>query len=68
MRIGPEPTTDRFVAVMGGMEDKCTPGNAAAMRADMPFSALQGFGSALLSKFEVHSLRRVCAFSFRVGA
>ena len=29
--IGPEPTTDRFIAVMHGQEDKTTPGNALAV-------------------------------------
>ena len=29
--IGPEPTTDRFIAVMHGMEDKTTPGNACLL-------------------------------------
>ena len=32
--IGPEPTTDRFIAVMHGNEDKSTPGNA--LRRTMP--------------------------------
>ena len=27
-RVGPEPTTDRFVAIMHGDADKVTPGNA----------------------------------------
>jgi hypothetical protein len=27
-RIGPEPTTDRFVAVMEGDEERVIPGNA----------------------------------------
>eukprot|EP00124_Ichthyophonus_hoferi_P000632 Ihof_evm3s25 gene=Ihof_evmTU3s25 len=51
-RIGPEPTTDRFVAVMNGTDDRCTPGNALATRADMPFRGLQQFGTAFLNKFE----------------
>jgi EH domain-containing protein 1 len=52
-RIGPEPTTDRFVAVMHGRAEKVTPGNAAAMDASRPFRALNRFGSGFLSKFEV---------------
>ena len=52
-RIGPEPTTDRFVAVMHGREEKCIPGNAAAVAPDRPFSALNKFGADFLSKFEV---------------
>lgn len=51
-RIGPEPTTDRFVAVMGGTEDRIIPGNALSMDADKPFNALNRFGNGFLSKFE----------------
>lgn len=43
-RVGPEPTTDRFVAIMDGPE-KVTPGNAAAVQSDKPFSALTKFGN-----------------------
>ncbi|KAJ0101912.1 hypothetical protein Patl1_04115 [Pistacia atlantica] len=50
--IGPEPTTDRFVVVMSGANERCIPGNTVAIRADMPFSGLATFGSAFLSKFE----------------
>lgn len=28
MRIGPEPTTDRFTAIMNGPEERTIPGNA----------------------------------------
>lgn len=31
--IGPEPTTDRFIAVMHGKEDKIIPGNALCVQA-----------------------------------
>lgn len=51
-RIGPEPTTDRFVAVMGGTEDRIIPGNALSMDAEKPFNALNRFGNGFLSKFE----------------
>ena len=51
-RIGPEPTTDRFVAVMHGPEERIIPGNALAVQADMPFRALQKHGMAFLNKFE----------------
>eukprot|EP01018_Ginkgo_biloba_P008689 Gb_07601 [translate_table: standard] len=50
--IGPEPTTDRFVVVMSGSDDRSIPGNAIAVRADMPFSGLSRFGTTFLSKFE----------------
>ncbi|OAE25634.1 hypothetical protein AXG93_4604s1030 [Marchantia polymorpha subsp. ruderalis] len=51
--IGPEPTTDRFVVVMGGDDERSVPGNTIAVQADMPFSGLTKFGTAFLSKFEV---------------
>ncbi|MED6174476.1 EH domain-containing protein 1 [Stylosanthes scabra] len=50
--IGPEPTTDRFVVVMSGPDERSIPGNTIAVQADMPFSGLSNFGSAFLSKFE----------------
>jgi len=50
--IGPEPTTDRFVVVMGGPDERNVPGNTIAVQADMPFSGLTRFGQAFLSKFE----------------
>ncbi|KAK9766146.1 hypothetical protein K7432_004984 [Basidiobolus ranarum] len=51
--IGVEPTTDRFVAVMNGTDDKVIPGNAAAVSGDLPFGGLQKFGTAFLSRFQV---------------
>lgn len=50
--IGPEPTTDRFVVVMDGPDERSIPGNTVAVQADMPFGSLQRFGTAFLSKFE----------------
>jgi GTPase SAR1 family protein len=49
--IGPEPTTDRFTAIMHGPE-RVVPGNAVAASADMPFTALGKFGMAFLNRFE----------------
>lgn len=49
--IGPEPTTDRFVVVMSGSDERSVPGNTVAVQADMPFSGLTTFGTAFLSKF-----------------
>jgi GTPase SAR1 family protein len=51
-RIGPEPTTDRFMAIMHSDEDRTIPGNALALQADKPFRSLAMFGTAFLSKFE----------------
>ena len=50
--VGPEPTTDRFVVVMHGAEEKRTPGNTLAVQKDKPFTGLTSFGTAFLSKFE----------------
>ncbi|XP_027341084.1 EH domain-containing protein 1-like [Abrus precatorius] len=50
--IGPEPTTDRFVVVMSGPDERSIPGNTVAVQADMPFGGLTSFGTAFLSKFE----------------
>jgi EH domain-containing protein 3/EH domain-containing protein 1 len=35
--IGVEPTTDRFVAVMHGNQDRILPGNATAVNSELPF-------------------------------
>ncbi|KAL7318147.1 hypothetical protein PS15m_004406 [Mucor circinelloides] len=51
--IGVEPTTDRFLAVMNGAEDRVIPGNAAAVNQELPFRGLNHFGQAFLSRFQV---------------
>ncbi|XP_051124740.1 EH domain-containing protein 1-like [Andrographis paniculata] len=50
--IGPEPTTDRFIVVMSGADERSIPGNTIAVHADMPFTGLTTFGGSFLSKFE----------------
>ncbi|MEW5318543.1 MAG: hypothetical protein WDW38_009759 [Sanguina aurantia] len=50
--IGPEPTTDRFVAVFHGMEERRIPGNTLAVQPDKPYQALANFGTGFLSRFE----------------
>lgn len=52
IRIGPEPTTDRFVAIMKGDRDKTVPGAALCSQADRPFKGLSPFGNNFLSRFE----------------
>ena len=52
IRIGPEPTTDRFVAIMHGEHEQSTPGNALAVNPDFQFRALQKYGNAFLSRLE----------------
>jgi len=52
IRIGPEPTTDRFTAVMLGDNDKIIPGAALCAQADRPFRGLSPFGNNFLSRME----------------
>eukprot|EP01047_Picozoa_sp_COSAG01_P074585 COSAG01_NODE_12507_length_1726_cov_11.141278_1_plen_222_part_00 len=54
--IGPEPTTDKFVAVMHGegeCADTIVPGHAAVSQSDLAFKSLETYGSSFLPKFEV---------------
>lgn len=52
-RIGPEPTTDRFTAIVKGESgDKVIPGAALCSQADRPFRGLSPFGNNFLSRFE----------------
>jgi len=55
-RIGPEPTTDSFMAVMHSSTEKNIPGNAAVMDRALPFKTLQRFGMQFLNKFSVSLL------------
>ncbi|KAJ0403539.1 hypothetical protein ATCC90586_006794 [Pythium insidiosum] len=55
-RIGPEPTTDRFIAVMYGDDERIIPGNAVAVSPDLPYGGLSMFGTAFLNKFEAAQL------------
>ncbi|CAG8743168.1 16518_t:CDS:2, partial [Dentiscutata heterogama] len=48
--------TDRFVAVMNGIEEKVIPGNAAAVDSKLPFQGLNKFGQAFLTRFQVSQL------------
>lgn len=54
-RIGPEPTTDRFMALMHSGDEgneRSFPGHALVMQGDKPFRGLASFGNNFLSKFE----------------
>ncbi|XP_012504876.1 PREDICTED: EH domain-containing protein 4 isoform X2 [Propithecus coquereli] len=51
MRIGPEPTTDSFIAVMYGDTEGSTPGNALVVDPKKPFRKLSRFGNAFLNRF-----------------
>lgn len=60
LRIGPEPTTDKFVAVLNGESDQVIPGNAIVVDKSMPFTQLSHFGNAFLSRFECAKLKSAC--------
>jgi len=53
MRIGPEPTTDKFAAILHGMRERIIPGHAAAVDRSKPFQSLETFGTDFLNRFEV---------------
>jgi len=53
IRIGPEPTTDRFTAIYSATNgERVTPGAALASQMDKPFRGLGPFGNNFLSRFE----------------
>lgn len=52
IRVGPEPTTDRFTAVLWGPNDKIVPGAALCSQQDRPFTGLSPFGNNFLSRLE----------------
>uniref|UniRef100_H3CGX4 EH-domain containing 4 n=1 Tax=Tetraodon nigroviridis TaxID=99883 RepID=H3CGX4_TETNG len=49
MRIGPEPTTDGFIAVMYGDNEGIVPGNALVVDPKKPFRKLNVFGNSFLN-------------------
>merc|ERR1740121_1100856 len=51
-QIGPEPTTDRFVAVCHGREAQIIPGNALVYDQSLPFTPLRAFGNSFLARLE----------------
>lgn len=52
MRIGPEPTTDRFIAVMYDTKEGIIPGNALVVDPKKQFWPLSKFGNAFLNRFQ----------------
>merc|ERR1712110_1375096 len=58
MRIGPEPTTDSFIAIMQGEKvngkvgNGVIPGNALVVDKSKPFRGLTSFGNNFLSRFQ----------------
>ncbi|XP_078034333.1 EH domain-containing protein 3-like isoform X2 [Augochlora pura] len=52
IRIGPEPTTDRFIAVMYDEKEGVIPGNALVVDPKKQFRPLSTFGNAFLNRFQ----------------
>lgn len=52
IRIGPEPTTDRFIAVMYDEKEGIVPGNALVVDPKKQFRPLSKFGNAFLNRFQ----------------
>lgn len=50
IRIGPEPTTDSFIAVMHNDHENVVPGNALVVDPKKPFKPLSKFGNAFLNR------------------
>ncbi|XP_028653318.1 EH domain-containing protein 2-like [Erpetoichthys calabaricus] len=55
-RIGPEPTTDSFTAVMLGEVEGLIPGNALIVDPNKPFRKLNPFGNTFLNRFQCAQL------------
>ncbi|CAJ1402078.1 unnamed protein product [Effrenium voratum] len=52
MRVGPEPTTDKFVSIMAGPSRQQLPGFALCSNPSQPFGQLNRFGTRFLDRFE----------------
>mmetsp|Transcript_20768 Transcript_20768/g.49104 ORF Transcript_20768/g.49104 Transcript_20768/m.49104 type:complete len:565 (-) Transcript_20768:515-2209(-) len=52
IRVGPEPTTDRFTTLLWGPNDKIVPGAALCSQTDLPFTGLSPYGNNFLSRLE----------------
>ncbi|KAI1302375.1 EH domain-containing protein 1 [Halotydeus destructor] len=57
IRIGPEPTTDRFIAVMSSDSEGVIPGNALVVDPKKQFRPLAKFGNAFLNRFQCSTVR-----------
>ncbi|CAK9088987.1 unnamed protein product [Durusdinium trenchii] len=58
--LEPEPTTDKFVAIMAGPSRQQLPGFALCSNPAKSFDQLQTFGSRFLERFEGALLVRIC--------
>ncbi|XP_050404639.1 EH domain-containing protein 3 isoform X2 [Patella vulgata] len=59
MRIGPEPTTDRFIAIMKGDVEDVAPGNAAVADKNHQYQPLTKFGNAFLNRFQIATMKNI---------
>ena len=57
IRIGPEPTTDSFIAVMHSDHEGVIPGNALVVDPKKNFKPLSKFGNAFLNRFQCSQLQ-----------
>ncbi|MGH0179129.1 UNVERIFIED_CONTAM: hypothetical protein FKN15_000752 [Acipenser sinensis] len=55
-RVGPEPTTDSFTAIMHGEVEGLIPGNALIVDPNKPFRKLNPFGNTFLNRFQCAQL------------
>jgi len=53
MRVGPEPTTDRFIVISGDDNSNSIPGHALVMDDEKPFAPLSKFGSSFLNRLQM---------------
>ncbi|XP_011498656.1 PREDICTED: EH domain-containing protein 3 [Ceratosolen solmsi marchali] len=56
IRIGPEPTTDRFIAIMHDDKEGIIPGNALIVDPQKQFRPLTKFGNSFLNRFQCSTL------------
>jgi len=52
IRVGPEPTTDKFIVIAHADEDGIIPGNALVVDPTKQFKPLSKFGNTFLNKFQ----------------
>jgi len=52
IRVGPEPTTDKFIVIAHSDEDGIIPGNALVVDPTKQFKPLSKFGNTFLNKFQ----------------
>merc|ERR1719188_2323111 len=54
--VRPQPSTDKFMAVVHGVQEQLIHGNAAACLPQLPYKGLSEFGCSLLSNFTALAL------------